>query len=1096
MPIDPHPALNGGTFGAMSGEKPLFTAQVEPTHENLVKVLKGMGLHHEETHGRYGGPERSVVVHKPTVEQMQTLGKLFGQESVVHSSAGQHLLVYTNGPHEGKAHRVSLAGAPHELFADPPPDNYTYLPGHGYFRINFDMDSEPQPLNPIQPGQLAKAKPPQDVNMVLADQLMDQGFKPGPGHLQNPAHPQKFTHSGIALPAGSVNPEDSGSDVFSPATGSYNAARRREANIERLADMGMKGPRKPFAESGAHWESMDPDDWKEGNYPVNNFPSRSAASEHSKWDTNKDANEAQESAFWQDVDQASNRSPVLKRARKKKATRKSENTLDLIRKNALKLSKNMPRDEREVMEDRLMDNGANPPSVMPVAQRPHPHAYDWHDPEVLQKADPQHPHMDAPPVVNDQVARAGVPTYHKFAAAYGTLTPGQHTDLLHYPMQGKLPQVENLVKQHGYKAYYGGGKYGKPDLANQNYHTGHLMIYDPTPGNGDFGHEEYTRGWRQIHELSHALTHPEVNRLYGEGRRMGKLGMHRTLNEAMRAVHWEWLAGHKQRELAKQVGIHIPDEAFHKEMNTVMHDALHRAVTGKFTEPSGEGFNPHSHLVPLSHALDMLRQEGANLGLKHQHALMDRNVMKGEAPVISNTSNRSNPVADDKTFTPDEAAAIASEFFHKRMHELSKHVKDLRQRELAKADKKLSKAIIPPHKHTPGMSAGGGIEDVPGANPPGKKDAMKAEESSHEESSGEISADDMEKALLCKKCGKSHELEKGCGELDKAMLKDAKGKEKDNGIHPDSTLPEDKKSEEVSADGSGGDVKKGKKVKKSLAEIRTLAKAYNSPSMVHGSTPPVKGSQPKPQPVSDADHEADKKAAGIKKTAKKAEPPMAKPPSGKNMATHVPTSTTAKPPAPALGKGVMSDIARQNSPPVPGAAAEPKVQMPTPEQHAARAQQFSDFGPAQTFQPQPKGLPQPKAAGVAAAPAKKPGIFGRLMGKSESLNKALPGAKHVTAIPTKPHVPAEQQVGRDLPADSKIPTVSMRKPQNAQVMPPGSVKPPTAGGLAPTAISKPKLPVLGGKSKQPVAQAKPVAAPKVPGADQAVLNDPRFGGSK
>jgi hypothetical protein len=85
---------------------------------------------------------------------------------------------------------------------------------------------------------------------------------------------------------------------------------------------------------------------------------------------------------------------------------------------------------------------------------------------------------------------------------------------------------------------------------------------------------------------------------------------------------------------------------------------------------------------------------------------------------------------------------------------------------------------------------------------------------------------------LCKKCGKSHDLQKAClakdnnvvdlarsegavaklrsSALAKAILTDAKGKVKDNGIHPDSVLPEDKDSEEVSADGSGGQIKKGK----------------------------------------------------------------------------------------------------------------------------------------------------------------------------------------------------------------------------------------------------------------------------------------------
>jgi hypothetical protein len=54
---------------------------------------------------------------------------------------------------------------------------------------------------------------------------------------------------------------------------------------------------------------------------------------------------------------------------------------------------------------------------------------------------------------------------------------------------------------------------------------------------------------------------------------------------------------------------------FNREYNTVMHDAAHRAVTGKFTEPSEEGFVPHSHAVPLETSLGLVREAARNLGL-------------------------------------------------------------------------------------------------------------------------------------------------------------------------------------------------------------------------------------------------------------------------------------------------------------------------------------------------------------------------------------------------------------------------------------------------------------------------------------------------
>lgn len=264
-----------------------------------------------------------------------------------------------------------------------------------------------------------------------------------------------------------------------------------------------------------------------------------------------------------------------------------------------------------------------------------PGQYEWHDGHTthhalgLKKDEGKLPHPHTamqPKPVNDQAAGKGVASYAEFAKPFGAIDDKAKasggSDLFHYDYHGKNQAVNQLVAQHGFQTYYAGGSHGKPDLANKNYNTGHLMVYSPEPGSGgDFGNQEYTDSWRKVHELAHALTYPDLNSVYGEGRRIGKLAVHRTQHEAERAVHWEWLAAHKQRELNKHLGIHVPDEVFHKELNTVMHDAAHRAVTGKFTEPSEEGFVPHSHKVPLETSMNLVRQHAAKLGVKDRHSL-------------------------------------------------------------------------------------------------------------------------------------------------------------------------------------------------------------------------------------------------------------------------------------------------------------------------------------------------------------------------------------------------------------------------------------------------------------------------------------------
>jgi hypothetical protein len=226
---------------------------------------------------------------------------------------------------------------------------------------------------------------------------------------------------------------------------------------------------------------------------------------------------------------------------------------------------------------------------------------------------------------NEQASVAGSSKeYGRFAAPYGRVEPGSRPSLKFYHgLEHKGPEVERLLAHHGYQAYYAGGKHGRADLANKNYDTKHLMIWDPEEGSGgDLGHRAYTDAWRKTHELAHALTYPEVNQVYGEGRRMGGLGRQRTQREAMRAVHWEHLAAHKQRELLASIGVHASDQDFNREYNTVLHDAVHRAVTGRLSEPGDEGFQPHAHQVPLEVALGAVRNSAAEMGLRGEHDLL------------------------------------------------------------------------------------------------------------------------------------------------------------------------------------------------------------------------------------------------------------------------------------------------------------------------------------------------------------------------------------------------------------------------------------------------------------------------------------------
>ena len=266
----------------------------------------------------------------------------------------------------------------------------------------------------------------------------------------------------------------------------------------------------------------------------------------------------------------------------------------------------------------LILHGNPPPSLRESAPAAaHPHAYDWHDGHTDHYEDLEKTEKPG----NEQAAGKGASTYRPIAEKWGQVNPAKKTNLEYYRGIEKYePQIDALIQKHGYQTYLAGGRHGRPDLKNKNYNTKHLMIWDPSPGSGgDFQNEAFTRSWRKVHEAAHAFTYDDVNKLYGEGRRLGKLGV-RSPREAKRAVHWEWLAGHKQRELAEQMGMKISDLDFNREMNTIMHDAVHRAVTGKFAEPSDEGFQPHAHLMPLEHAFKAIDDHAKELGLTHSEA--------------------------------------------------------------------------------------------------------------------------------------------------------------------------------------------------------------------------------------------------------------------------------------------------------------------------------------------------------------------------------------------------------------------------------------------------------------------------------------------
>lgn len=412
-----HPLFSGAnSVGMMTADAPKFPASEKGGELGLKQHLTNLGLKHESTHGSYGGPENSFIIHNPTREQMHHLAHAFGQEAYIYSQNGKHELGYSHGPNQGKFH-PALPMVTHSN--EQPDDYFTHLPGKGYIGLHFNMD------------QLHDS-PVKDT--LSADRLM-----------QPPSHPP-------------------GQVPMSMAKSEFNQTRS----------------------------------WP-GSYPAHEI-----------------------------------------------------NT---------------------VHHKKTIGGGI----LMSEAQATL-HA----------------------PLAKAEESKIEAPSYEKITAPFGKVT-GKPTNLNFYNMGNSRVAADQLVKDHGYTSSYHGGKYPKSDHSSKNHDTFHLSIHDT-------GDDQHVDSWRKTKELATALTAKDVNKKYGEGKRVGSLGR-RTLREALRSVEHAHLAAHKQRQLVAQMGVHISESDFNKEYNTHMGDAIHRALVGGHSSPAEKGFVPHSHKVPLSTSLQIIKDE-------------------------------------------------------------------------------------------------------------------------------------------------------------------------------------------------------------------------------------------------------------------------------------------------------------------------------------------------------------------------------------------------------------------------------------------------------------------------------------------------------
>jgi hypothetical protein len=183
------------------------------------------------------------------------------------------------------------------------------------------------------------------------------------------------------------------------------------------------------------------------------------------------------------------------------------------------------------------------------------------------------------------------------------------------------------------------GDFVPPDFKNNSYDQKNAYIYQPYDPNGSFDDVAYTYAWRATHEIAHGIVNDKLTEQYGgTGRRAGGLGIFArddsgkniveplVLAHALRALDWEHETFLKQREILEQdFGITITDEQFKKEYLLNMADAVHRVLTGRFSNPGKLGAVPVSMdpAVVLERAKQTVRDATAAMGMDMAESLGD-----------------------------------------------------------------------------------------------------------------------------------------------------------------------------------------------------------------------------------------------------------------------------------------------------------------------------------------------------------------------------------------------------------------------------------------------------------------------------------------
>lgn len=206
---------------------------------------------------------------------------------------------------------------------------------------------------------------------------------------------------------------------------------------------------------------------------------------------------------------------------------------------------------------------------------------------------PIHGESDVQPVQTGAPLKKAERPAEDTTSKWGT-RGSQPSNLRHYDFRPFESGLDDLAARHGYAYKTMGGPAGMPDLGSENDKHGTLWTWDEgLHSDGSSGDRAWQRTWRKAHELAKAQTRADVEKKYGPDSK-----------DPRAAVEHAFMAAHKQRDIGAQLGHHIGENDFNRELNTVMASTVHRLRSGVAQELSATGFQPHPHPVALEEALN------------------------------------------------------------------------------------------------------------------------------------------------------------------------------------------------------------------------------------------------------------------------------------------------------------------------------------------------------------------------------------------------------------------------------------------------------------------------------------------------------------